>query len=148
MTSYAVEHYVILMMTFDNVQCRQRLNHRSRSRKIENFSRSRQFTYQNIPCDLTKKMNTHPLCFCPLIRKLLAFRILKWGKESQWTKQRTSNFTPEIQLIFHCSENTTFYIFTAVKYSFFFKYAVYLISIFLYFITLYIIKMDILCFLC
>ena len=38
-------------------------------------------------------------------------------------------------LYFHCSENTAFYIFTAVKYSFF-----NLINIFLYFITLYIIK--------
>ena len=69
---------------------------------------------KNIPWDLTKKMNTHTLCFCPLIRKLQAFEILKWAKESQWTKQRTSNFTRE----FHCSENKTFYIFTAVKCSF------------------------------
>ena len=43
-------------------------------------------------------------------------------------------------LYFHCSENTAFYIFTAVKYSFFLKYALYLINIFLYFITLYIIN--------
>ena len=49
---------------------------------------------------LTKKMNTHTLCFCPLIRKLQAFEILKWAEESQWTKQRTSNFTREIQLIY------------------------------------------------
>ena len=56
--------------------------------------------YQNIPCDLTKKMNTHTLCFCPLLRKLQAFIILKWAKESQWTKQRTTKFTREIQLIF------------------------------------------------
>ena len=64
-------------------------------------------------------MNTHTLYFCPLIRKLQAFEILKWAQESQWRKQRTSNFTREIQLIFYCSENTAFYIFTAVKYSFF-----------------------------
>ena len=51
--------------------------------KSENFSRSRKFNYQNIPCDLTKKMNTHTLCFRPVIRKLLAFQILKWAKESQ-----------------------------------------------------------------
>ena len=57
-------------------------NHRSKSRESENFSKSRQFDYQNIPCDLTKKMNTHTLCFCPLIRKLQAFEILKWAKES------------------------------------------------------------------
>ena len=50
--------------------------------------------------DLIKKMNTHTLCFCPLIRKLQAFEILKWTQGSQWRKQRTSNFTREIQLIF------------------------------------------------
>ena len=31
--------------------------------KNENFNRSRQFNYQNIPWELTKKMNTHILCF-------------------------------------------------------------------------------------
>ena len=41
-------------------------------------------------------------------------------------------------LYFHCSENTAFYIFTAVKHSFFLKYALYLLHIFQYFITLYI----------
>ena len=56
--------------------------------------------YQNYPCDLTKKMNTHTLCFCPLIRKFKAFEILKWAQGNQWRKQRTSNFTREIQLIF------------------------------------------------
>ena len=74
--------------------------HRSRSRESENFSKSRHNYYQNIPCDLTKKMNTHTLYFCPLIRKLQAFEILKWAQESQWRKQRISNFTREIQLIF------------------------------------------------
>ena len=80
--------------------------------------------------DLTMKMNTHTLCFCPLIRKLQAFEILKWAQGSQWRKQRTSNFT--------C-------IFTAVNYNFlyntaFFKYVLYLINIFPYFITLYVIN--------
>ena len=97
----------------------QNRNHKSRSRKSENFSKSWQFNYQNFPCDLTKKMNSHTLWFCPLIRKLQAFEILKWAQGSQWRKQRTSNFTREIHLYFHCSENTAFYIFTAVKYSFF-----------------------------
>ena len=50
--------------------------------------------------DLTKKMNTHTLCFSPLIRKLQAFEILLWAQGSQWRKQRKSNFTREIQLIF------------------------------------------------
>ena len=75
--------------------------------------------YQNISCNLTKKMNTHSFCFCPLIRKLQAFEILKWGQGSQWRKQRTSNFTHGIQLIFSLHLYTTFYIFTPVKYSFF-----------------------------
>ena len=74
--------------------------HKSRSRKSENFSKSWQFNYQNVPCDLTKKMNTHTLRFCPLIRKLQTFEILKWAQGRQWRKQRTSNFTHEIQLIF------------------------------------------------
>ena len=113
----------------------QSWNHRSRNWKNENFSRSRQFNYQNIPCDLTKKMNTYTLCCCPLIRKLQAFEILKWAKESQWKKQRTSNFTVKYNLYFHCSENTTFYEILLL-----FKYAFYLINIFHYFITLYIIK--------
>ena len=84
-------------MTLHNVQ---RSAKRSRSRKSENFSKSGQIYYQNVPCDLTKKMNTHTLCFCPLIRKLQAFEILKWAKWSQGRKQRTSYFTREIQLIF------------------------------------------------
>ena len=40
---------------------------------------------------------------------------------------------------YHCSENSAFYIFTAVKYSFL-KYALYLINILLYLITLYILN--------
>ena len=53
------------------------------SREGENFSKSGHIYYQNIPCDLTKKMNTHTLYFCPLIRQLQAFEILKWAQESQ-----------------------------------------------------------------
>ena len=78
----------------------QNWKHKSRCRNSENFSKSWQLNYQNSPCDLTKKMNTHSLCFCPLIRKLQAFEILEWAQGSQWKKQRTSNFTREIQLIF------------------------------------------------
>ena len=96
MTSNTFAHYVILIMTLHNVQCR----HRLRSRESKNFSKSQQINYHNFPCDLTKKMNTHTLCFYPLIRKSQAFEILKWAKGSQWRKQRTSNFTREIQLIF------------------------------------------------
>ena len=118
----------------------QNWNHRSRSRESENFSKSRQFNHQNIPCDLTKKMNTHTLCFCPLIRKLQAFEILKWAKESQWTKQRTSNFTREIQLIFSLQWKYNFLYFHDCEIQLLFKYALYLINIFLYCITLYIIN--------
>ena len=34
------------------------------------------------------------------IRKLQALENLKWAQGSQWRKQRISNFTREIQLIF------------------------------------------------
>ena len=64
------------------------------------------------PCNLAKKTNTHTLCFCPLIRKLQAFEILEWAQRGQWRKQRTSNFTHEIQLIFSRLWNTTFFIFS------------------------------------
>ena len=47
-----------------------------------------------------RSLYTHTLCFCPLIQKLQAFEILKWAQGSQWRKQRTSNSTREIQLIF------------------------------------------------
>ena len=95
-------------------------NHKSRSRKKEDFSKSWQFNYQIFSCGLNKKMNTHTFCFCPLIRKLQAFEILKWAQGSQWRKQRISNFTREIQLIFSLQWKYSFYIFTAaVKYSFF-----------------------------
>ena len=85
-------------------------------------------------------MNTHTLCFCPLIRKLQAFEILKWAQESQWRKQRTSNFTREIQLIFSLQWKYIFLYFHGCEIQLFLKYALYLIYIFLYFITLYIIN--------
>ena len=81
--------------------------------------------------------------FCPLIRKLQAFEILKWTKESQWTKQRTSNFTREIQLIFSLQWKYSFLYFHSCEIQLLFKYALYLINIFLYFITLYIINRSI-----
>ena len=81
-------------------------------------------------------MNTHTLCFCPLIRKLQPFEILKWAQGSQWRKQRTSNIISEIQLIF-----SLLLIFSRLWNTAFLKYALYLINIFLYFINLYIIKM-------
>ena len=96
----------------------QNWNHR-RSRESENFSKSQKINYQNFPCDLRKWENTNNFVFCPLIRKLQAFEILKWAQGSQWRKQRTSNFTREIQLIFSRLWNAAFYIFRAVKYSFF-----------------------------
>ena len=89
----------------------QNWNHKSWSRKRENFSKSWQFNYQNFPCDLTKKMNTHTLCFCPLIRKLQPFEILKWAQGSQWRKQRTSNIISEIQLIFSLQWKYNFWYF-------------------------------------
>ena len=101
-------------------------NHRSRSRKSENFSKSGQLNSQIFGCDLTEKMNTHTLCVCPLLWKLQTFQILT-GLKEKWT----SNY--------HLW-NTT-YIFTVVKHSFIKTYALYLINIFLYFNTLYIIKM-------
>ena len=64
-------------------------------------------------------MNTHTLCFCPLIRKLQAFEILKWVKDVN-RECRGHPISPvKYNLYFHCSENTAFYIFTAVKDSFF-----------------------------
>ena len=82
-------------------------------------------------------MSTHTLCFCPLTRKLQAFETLKVNGES-----RGHPISPvKYNLYFHCSENTTFYIFTVVKYSFL-EHALYLIHIFLYFYTLYIINIP------
>ena len=86
-------------------------------------------------------MNTHTLCFCfcPLIRKLQVFEILKWVQGSQWRKQRHPILPLKYNIYFHCSENTAFYIFTAVKYSFF-KICIIFNQYFLYFITSYIIN--------
>ena len=64
------------------------------------FSKSWQFIHQNFPSDLRKWITT----LCPLIRKLQVFEILKQAQASQWRKQRTSNCSREILLIFHCSE--------------------------------------------
>ena len=97
----------------------QNWNHKSRSRKSENFSKPWQFNYQIFSCGLTKKMNTHTLCFRPLIRKLQAFEILKWVQGSQWRSRGHPISPVKYNLNFHCSENTAFYIFTAMKYSFF-----------------------------
>ena len=47
--------------------------------KSENFSKSRQLPKFSLQA---KKMNTHTLYFCPLIRKLQAFEILKWAEGS------------------------------------------------------------------
>ena len=91
--------------------------------KNENFSRLQQFNYQNIPCDLTKKINTHTLCFCPLIRKLQGVEILNWAKESQWTRQRTSNFTCEIQLKFSLQLKYNFSYFQGCEIQLLFIYA-------------------------
>ena len=79
-------------------------------------------------------MNTHTSCFCPLLRKLLAFEILTWANESQWTKQRTLHPISPVKynLYFHCSENTTFLYFHGCELQLLFKYALYLINSFLY----------------
>ena len=80
--------------------------------------------------------------FCPLISKLQTFEILKWAQGIQCRKQRPSNSTREIQLLFSQHLNTTFYIFIAVKYSFF-KICIIFNQYFLYFITLYIMNLSI-----
>ena len=145
---YDVIHFCTLRHINDDcITCNvgQNWNHMSRSRESENFSKSRQIDYQNFPCNQTKKMNTHTLCFCPLIRKLQAFEILKWAQGSQWRNQRTSNFTPnftvEKQLIHHCK--IQLFIFSRLRNTAFLKYALYLLNIFLYFITLYMINKNI-----
>ena len=56
-----------------------------------------------------------------------------------WKSEVGSRSTQKAEDIQFHLWNTTFYIFTAVKYNFF-KYTLYLINIFLYFIFLYIIK--------
>ena len=110
----------------------QSWNHRSRSRKSENFSKSRQSYYHICPCDLTKKMNTYTLCFCPLIRKLQAFEIRKWAEGSQ-RKNRGHPISPvKYNLYFHGCEMQTFFIFSRLWNTAFLKYAlhVYVINIF------------------
>ena len=81
-------------------------------------------------------MNTYTLCFCPLIRNLQAFEILKWAQGSQWRSRGHPISPVKYNLYFHCSENTTFYIFTAVKYSFFKIYIIFnqYFSVFHYFV--------------
>ena len=64
-------------------------------------------------------MNTHTLCFCPLIRKLQAFEVLKWAQEVNGESRGHPISPVKYNLYFHCSENTAFYIFTAEKYSYF-----------------------------
>ena len=64
-------------------------------------------------------MNTHPLCFCPLIRKLQAFEILKGLNEAKGESRGHPISPVKYNLYFHGCENTAFYIVTAVKYSFF-----------------------------
>ena len=107
--------------------------------KVKIFSKSWKCYNQNCPCDLTKKMNTHMLYFCPLIRKLQMIEILKWAQRIQCRKQRSSNFTREIQLIFSQLWNATFlyfhgceiqlFIFSRLWNTAFSKYALYLINI-------------------
>ena len=84
---------------------------------VENrkFQQIATISLPNIPCDLTKEMNTHTLCFCSLIRKFQAIVILKWAKECQRTKQRTSNVTREIQLIFSLQWKYSFLYFHGSK---------------------------------
>ena len=86
----------------------------------------------------TKENEYAHMYFCPLIRKLFEFENLKWAKGGQQRKQRTSNFTHEIQFIFWLLKFNLVYF--HMWNIFFFKYTFYLINIFLYFISLYIIK--------
>ena len=71
--------------------------------KVKILANPENFITKLFPCDLTKKMNTNTLCFCPLINRLKVFEILKWAQGSQWRKQRTSSFTRETQLIYSAS---------------------------------------------
>ena len=52
-------------------------------------------------------MNTHTLCFGPLIRKLQSFEILKWAQGSQWRSRGHPTSPMKYNLYFK-----------AVKYSF------------------------------
>ena len=100
MTSYTFAHYVLQMMTLHNYAMSAKTETIGAGvEKVKNFSKTRQSNYQKFPYNLTKIMNTHTLYFCPQIRKLQVFEILKWAQESQWRKQRTPASTREIQLI-------------------------------------------------
>ena len=103
----------------------QNWNHRSRSRKSENFSKSWQFNYQ-------KKMNAHTLCFCPLIKSFRGLKFWSGLKEVNGESRGHPISSVKYNFIFSRLQNTAFL-----------KYAVYLINIFLYFITLYIINTNI-----
>ena len=67
------------MMMLYNVSVFQNWNHRSGAREANKyFSKSWQFyLISNVPFNPIKKMNTHTLCFCPFIRKLLVFENLR-----------------------------------------------------------------------
>ena len=86
----------------------QNWNHRSRSRESETFSKSRQIYYQKFPCDLTKKMITHTLCFLSTNKKATGVWNSEGGSRKSMEKAEDIQFR---------SWNTT-YIFTAVKYNF------------------------------
>ena len=118
----------------------QNWNHRSSSRKRENFSKSRQFNYQHFPCDLTRKANTHTLCFCPLIRNYRRLKFWSGLKEVNGESRGHPISRVKYNLYFHSCEIQLFFIFSRLWNTAFLKYALYLINIFLYFITLYIMK--------
>ena len=103
-----IAHPGIWMMTLHNESVRQNWNHRSWSKESENFSKSRQLNYQNFPCDLIKKMNTHTFVSLSTNKKVIA----NWKSEvgSRKLKQRTSSFNGEKKL---------YSIFSHVKYNFF-----------------------------
>ena len=120
MTSYMFAQYIILMMTLHNVQCHPKLKPKSWAGVEKEKISANPDNFKPKFSLRSKKINTHTLCLCPLIRKLQAFEILKWAQGSQWRKQRTSDFTHEKQLIFSQLWNTSFfYNFTAVKNSFY-----------------------------
>ena len=77
-------------------------------------------------------MNTHTLCFCPLIRKLQAFEILNRAQGINGESRGHPISPMKYNLYFHCNENKAFL-----------KHALYLINTFLHFITLYIINANI-----
>ena len=104
-----------------------------KNEKRKFFSKAKNFWYQNIRHVLTKKMNTHTGCFRSQIRKLQTFEVLKCTAVSQWKSQRQSK---KFICILRWNENIRYYIFTSEN----IKYTLYIINIFLYFTTLYIIN--------